>query len=123
MSLAKEPKKRSARAPRRPRWLTHRGLVAVEALLVCGIVKDLFVGVVKTSALAPHWKVLLVMAMTVGFFGGLFFFVQRFTARTVASGHKLARGLPLVLPYWVAHAAILVALFFVYANHLGIRVL
>ena len=123
MSPAQEPRKRSPRPSRRPRLLSHRGLVAVEALLVCGIVKDLFVNVVKTSALAPHWKVLFVMAMTVGFFGTLFFLVERFTARTVASGHRLARGLPLVLPYWIAHAAILVALFFVYANHLGIRVL
>jgi len=123
MSPAKAPAKRAPRASRRPRLLSHRGLVAVEALLVCGILKDLFVGMVRTSSLTPAWKVLFVMAVTVGFFGGLFFFVERFTARTVASGHRLARGLPLVLPYWIAHAAILLALFFVYANHLDIRVL
>lgn len=123
MSPAKAPKKSAPRAVRRPRLLSHRGLVAVEALLVCGLVKDFFVAVVKTSTLAPHWKVLFVMAVTVGFFGGLFLFVESFTARTVAGGHRLARGLPLVLPYWIAHAAILLALFFAYANHLDIRVL
>jgi len=116
---AKEPR---PRASRRPRWLTHRGLVAIEALLVCGLLKDLFVDFVKSSGLAPHWRVLFVMALTVGVFGGLFFFVERFTARTVAGGHKLARGIPL-LPFGIAHLGILAALFFAYANHLGIRVL
>ena len=117
MSPAKAPTKRTAR---RPRWLTHRGLVAVEALLVCGILKDVFSGFVKSSSLAPHWRVLFVMALTVGVFGGLFLFVERFTAKTVAGGHRMASGL---LPYWIAHAAILVALYFAYANHAGIRVL
>ena len=120
MSPANEPKKRSSR---RPRWLTHRGLVAVEALLFCGILKDGLGNLVKSSSFAPHWKVLFVMGLTVGLFGGLFFFVERLTARTVAGGHKLARNLPLVIPTWVAHAAVLVALFFIYANHLNIRVL
>lgn len=117
MPAAKAPTKRSSR---RPRWLTHRGLVAVEALLVCGLLKDFFSDAVKSSAVAPHWRVLFVMALTVGVFGGLFLFVERFTARTVAGGHRMARG---VLPYGIAHAAILVALYFVYANHLGLRVL
>jgi len=117
MSPAKAPTKRTAR---RPRWLTHRGLVAVEALLVCGILKDVFSDAVKSSSIAPHWRVLFVMALTVGFFGGLFLFVEQFTAKTVAGGHKIARGL---LPYGIAHLAILLALYFVYANHLGIRVL
>jgi hypothetical protein len=120
MSPAREPKKRSSRLPR---WLSHRGLVAVEALLVCGLAKDLFSSAVKSSSLAPSGKVLFVMAVTVGLFGGLFLFVERFTARTVAGGHRLARGLPFYLPFWVAHGAVLVALFFAYANHLGIRVL
>ena len=120
MTPAREPKKRSSR---RPRWLSHRGLVAVEALLVCGLVKDFLSSAVKSSSLAPAGKVLFLMALTVGLFGGLFFFVERFTARTMASGHRLARGLPIVLPYSVAHIAVLVALYFVYANHLGIRVL
>lgn len=120
MPPAREPRKRSSG---RFRWFSHRGLVAVEALLVCGIAKDLFVSAVRSSTLAPYGKVLFVMALTVGLFGGLFFFVERFTARTVAGGHKFARGLPFVLPFWVAHAAVLVALYFIYANHLGIRVL
>jgi len=90
---------------------------------VCGLAKDLFVGAVKSSSIAPHGKVLFVMALTVGLFGGLFLFVERFTARTVAGGHRLARGLPIFVPYGVAHAAILVALYFAYASHLGIRVL
>ncbi|MFN0009055.1 MAG: hypothetical protein ACKVXR_14225 [Planctomycetota bacterium] len=120
MPTAREPKKRSSG---RPRWFSHRGLVAVEALLVCGLAKDLFTSAVKSSGLAPYGKVLFVMALTVGLFGGLFLFVERFTARTMAGGHRLVRGLPVALPFWVAHAAVLLALYFAYANHLGIQVL
>jgi hypothetical protein len=75
------------------------------------------------EVLGPRWKVLFVMAFTVGLFGSLFFFVERFTARAVAGGHRLVRTLPLAMPFWVAHAAILLALFFLYAHYLGIRVL
>ena len=120
MTPAREPKKRSSRPFR---WLSHRGLVAAEALLVCGLAKDFLSAAVKSSSLAPSGKVLFVMAVTVGLFGGLFLFVERFTARTVAGGHKLARGLPFFVPYWIAHIAVLVALYFVYASHHGIRVL
>jgi hypothetical protein len=120
MAREREPRKPKAR---RRRWLTHRGFVAVEALLLAGILKDLAEDFVKASELGPRWKVLFVMAFTVGLFGSLFFFVERFTARAVAGGHRLERTLPLAMPFWVAHAAILLALFFLYAHYLGIRVL
>ena len=121
MARREEPRKQASR--RRPRWLTHRGLVAVEAILIAGVFKDLAEDLVVASSLAVTWKVLLAMAFTVGIFGGLFFLVERLTARAVAGGHRLARGLPLILPYWVAHAAVLLALFLLYASTLGVRVL
>src|SRR5262249_45466243 len=107
----------------RRRLFSHRGMIAVEAVLVVGILKDLMTAVVKSSHL-PNWgKVLFVMALTVGVFGGLVFFVERFTERTVASTHKAVRSLPVALPYWLVHLAVLGALFLLYANHLGVRVI
>jgi hypothetical protein len=106
-----------------PRWLSHRGLVALEAVLLVGILRDVLAGSVKESALPSYGKVLLVMGMTVGVFGGLFLFVERVTARTVAGTHKAMRSLTGVLPYWAAHAGILFLLFLMYASMLGLRVI
>lgn len=108
---------------RLPRWLSHRGLVAAEAVLVVGILRDHLARAIKTSSFGNDVKVLLIMAMTVGVFGGLFVFVERFTARTVAGTHKAVRSLTRVMPYWAVHAGILFVLFLLYANMLGLRVL
>ncbi len=107
---------------RRPRWLSHRGLIAVEALLLLGISKDLLVAWVRTAHLPNYGKVLFVMGLTVGLFGGLFLFVEKFTARTVAGTYRAVRSLPVALPYWLVHAGVLLVLFLLYANHLGLSV-
>jgi hypothetical protein len=107
---------------RLPRWLSHRGLVAVETLLLVGILRDILTREVKASTLPNYGKVLFIMALTIGIFGGLFFFVERLTARTVAGTHKAVRSLTGVVPYWVVHAGILLILFLLYANLLGLRV-
>src|SRR5262249_60015880 len=101
---------------RLPRWLSHRGLVAVEAVLLVGVLRDLLSRGIKASSFSNGGKVLLIMAMTVGVFGGLFVFVERVTARTVAGTHKAVRSLTGVLPYWAVHAGILFVLFLLYAN-------
>ena len=109
--------------PRLPRWLSHRGLVAAEAVLLVGILRDVLSHWIKESTLPNYGKVIVVMAMTVGVFGGLFLFVERFTARTVAGTHKAVRTVTGVMPYWAIHAGILFALFLLYANMLGLKVL
>jgi hypothetical protein len=108
---------------RLPRWLSHRGLVAVEAVLLVGILRDVLARDIKTSSFPNDGKVLLIMGMTVGVFGGLFVFVEKVTARTVAGTHKAVRTLTGVMPYWAVHAGILLVLFLLYANMLGLRVL
>ncbi len=108
---------------RLPRWLSHRGLVAAEAVLVVGILRDIVNRGVQGSALPNYGKVLLIMALTVGIFGGLFLFVEKLTARTVAGTHKVMRSLGGVMPYWLAHAGILFILFLLYANMHGLKVL
>jgi hypothetical protein len=113
----------SKSGPRLPRWLSHRGLVAAEAVLFVGILRDILSHWVKVSELPNYGKVLLVMGMTIGVFGGLFVFVEQFTARTVAGTHKAVRSLTGVMPYWAIHAGILFVLFLLYANMLGLKVL
>jgi hypothetical protein len=120
----RDPRLASKRSGRRlPRWLSHRGLVAAEAVLLVGILRDLLARGIKSSSFPNDGKVLLIMAMTVGVFGGLFVFVEKLTARTVAGTHKAVRSLTGVMPYWAVHAGILLVLFLLYANRLGIRVL
>lgn len=109
---------RKKRSSSRPGWLSHRGLIAVEALLLVGIFKDFLTAGVKASQLPGYGKVLFVMALTVGILGGLFVLVERLTARTVAGTY---RALPGLLPYWLVHAGVLLALYLLYASHLGIR--
>ena len=121
---ASETKSRSGARKRssRPRWLTHRGLVAVEAVLLVGVLKDVAVSLARGAAWPNYGKVLFAMAVTVGLFGGLFLFVEKTTARTVATTYKAVRTLSLVLPYWLLHVVVLAALFLLYANHLGLAV-
>ena len=111
------------RGPRLPRWLSHRGLVAAEAVLLVGILRDVLTRGVHGSTFPNYGKVLIIMGMTVGIFGGLFLFVQRLTERTVAGTHRAVRSLTGVMPYWAVHAGILFVLFLLYANMLGLRVL
>jgi len=107
---------------RLPRWLSHRALIAAEAVLLVGLLRDVVARAIKGSELGNHEKVLVSMALTVGVFSGLFLLVERLTARTVAGAHKAVRTATRVLPYWIVHAAILLVLFLLYANMLGLRV-
>lgn len=103
-------------------FLSHRGLVAVEAMLVLGLVKDWAFEELRTSSFPNYLKVLFVMATTVGLFGGLFVVVEKLTARSMAGTHKAARTLPFVLPTAAVHAILLVVLFVSYARMLKLSV-
>jgi len=103
-------------------FFSHRGLIAVEAMLVMGIVKDWIFEELRTSHFPNYAKVLFVMATTVGLFGGLFFVIERLTARGVATTHQAARRLPFVLPTTVIHGGLLFVLFLLYARMLRLSV-
>ena len=103
------------------RWFRHKGLIAIEAMLVMGLAKDILNDRVKSSGLPSYGKVLFLMAATIGLFGGVFFVLERFSARGVERAHDVARALPLPFSYWLAHAALFIALYFLYAHMNGLR--
>jgi hypothetical protein len=99
----------------------HRGLIAIEAMLVLGLAKDLLTDRVKASELPSYGKVLFLMAATIGLFGGLYLILEKLSARGVEKAHEVARALPLPLPYWMIHAALFAALYFLYAHAHGVK--
>jgi nitrate reductase gamma subunit len=102
--------------------LSHRSLIAVEALLFLGVAKDWIFAMLLRSSL-PNWqKVVLVMATTVGLFGGLFLLVGRWTAQTVKTTHKVADRLPIAVPTIAIHGTLLFVLFLLYASMLKLAV-
>ncbi len=101
---------------------SHRGLIAIEAMLVLGVVKDVIFDRVRTSDLPNYGKVLVIMAATVGLFGGLFFVIERLTARGVANTHQVLKRMPVVLPTLVIHMVLLFLLVLLYARMLKIKV-
>lgn len=121
---ATKTKGKAARATKKGRgFLSHGTLIAVEAMLVMGVLKDVIFDLLRKSG-HPNWlKVVLVMGTTVGLFGGLFFVIERLTARGVAATHGAIRRGPFALPTLLVHAAILFLLFLLYARMLGLKVL
>jgi hypothetical protein len=109
------------RASKRRSFLRHRSLIAIEAMLVMGLAKDVLGSRVKSSELPSYAKVLFIMAMTIGLFGGLFVILERMSSRGVAKAHEVAQSLPLPFAYWLAHAGLFIALYFLYAYMNGLR--
>lgn len=107
---------------KRSGMLSHRGLIAIEAMLLLGVVKDwIFERLVK-STFPNYTKVLLVMAVTVGLFGGLFLVVEKLTASSVVRTHQAAKRLPVAVPTLAIHGALLFVLFILYARMLHLAV-
>ena len=90
-------------------------------MLVMGLAKDLLTARVKSSDLPNYGKVLFLMAATIGLFGGLYVIIERLSARSVEKAHAVAQSLPLPFPYWLAHAVLLAALYFLYAHMHGLK--
>jgi Zn-dependent protease len=110
-------------AKKRVRWIRQRDIVAAEAVLLIGVLKDVVMDRVRVSHF-PNWgKVVFLMAVTLGMLGGLFLLLERWLARGVSRTTGLAHVLPVPAAVWVIHALVMVALFFAYANLLGVRVL
>jgi hypothetical protein len=99
--------------------LRHGTLIAAEAVLIVGLLKDWVTGAVRASDLPGYGKVLFVMGATLGLLGGLFLTLERVLARGVAGTHATFRALPLRLPSLAVHALILGLLYLVYARQLG----
>jgi hypothetical protein len=104
------------------RWFTHRNLIAMEAMLLMGVIKDVIFETVRTSSHANWLKVVFVMAATIGLFGGLFFVIEKVTARGVNQTHQALKRLPFAMPTLVVHVALLFLLFWLYARMLKLNV-
>lgn len=103
-------------------WFTHRNLIAMEAMLLMGVIKDVIFETVRTSSHANWLKVVFVMAATIGLFGGLFFVIEKVTARGVNQTHQALKRLPIAMPTLVVHAVLLFLLFWLYARMLKLSV-
>lgn len=101
---------------------SQRGLIAAEALLFLGVAKDWIFARLRESSFPNYGKVLLVMATTVGLFGGLFVLLQKFTHKTVRGTHKAAERLPVAVPTLAIHGILLFVLFLLYARMLRLAV-
>ena len=104
------------RAPRR-KLLSHRNLLAVEALLVVALLKGWIEEAIRSSTLPDPSKVLFVMASTVGLLGALYVAIEALTARSVEGAHAAMR---LFFPRLFIHALVLFALYLLYAARLGL---
>jgi hypothetical protein len=100
----------------------HRALIAAEALLVLGVVRDWAWRQVLASSFASWAKVALAMVLTVGLFGGFFLVAERLLMSGVSKTHQAAASLPVVLPTLLMHAALLGVLFVLWARMLGVTV-
>ena len=101
---------------------SHRGLIAAESVLVLGILKDWIFGFFVHSDLPNYGKVILIMAASVGLFGGLLLVVSKLMTKGVAGSHKVAQQMPILLPTVAVHAALLFVLFLLYARMLKLAV-
>jgi hypothetical protein len=96
----------------------HRLLVAAEAVLFLGVLRDWVWSLVRRSELANWSKVVLAMALTLGLLGGLIVVARALFVRGLARTHAeagRAAGTTLLL-----HLALLAVLFALYARMLGI---
>lgn len=100
----------------------HRTLIAAEAVLVLGVIKDWGWRHVMASSISNWGKVALAMLTTIGLFGGFYLIVQRLMLRSVSKTHDVAKGMPVVLPTLIVHAVLIFVLFLLYARMLGIAV-
>lgn len=125
-SSRSKPKSGSAKTKRSAwdhikRTLSHRSLITAEALLLVGVADRLGrLWIMHEPHLPAYAKVLLMMALTIGIFGGLILILQRMTTASLSKTHEVVRALPLPTPMVVVHAAAFAGLFFLYAWALGL---
>lgn len=103
-------------------FFSHRRLVAVEALLLAGWGKSLLSEAIVGSQMENWIKVVVVMGMTVGLFGGVLLFLESLTKSGVQQSHSFVRELTGSGSTLLIHAVIFFLLFALYAHMLGIQV-
>jgi len=122
-SQPKSSKQRKPAAPRRSggiggwirRNFSHRRLITVEALLGVGLLDRLGrQWIIHDSPLPDSVRVLVLMLLVIGVFGGVLVFLERLAAGSLSRTHEVVQALPLPTPLIFIHAAVFVAMFFLY---------
>ncbi|MCO4743832.1 MAG: hypothetical protein KC912_03525 [Proteobacteria bacterium] len=109
----------SARStPKRRPLLSHRRLLLSETVLVLGLVQMFARDFVLTDANLPApLRVLFGMALILGLFGGLVFYVQEQVRWSLTTTHKAVQRLPLPTPMVFVHTLVFAVLFWCYAAY------
>jgi hypothetical protein len=103
-------------------FLSHRKLVAIEALLLAAWGKSQLTDAILASGMENWVKVLVVMGMTVGLFGGVLLFLESLTKSGVQHGHSFVKGFAGSGSALLVHAVVFVLLFVLYAHMLRVSV-
>lgn len=109
-----------ARSRKSTRWLSHRRLVLLEALLLVGAVDLELENRVLASGFADELKVAFSMLLVLGFFGSFVFLAERVATTGVGKTHQTIRSLPIPTPRILIHGAVLCGLFLAYARVLDL---
>jgi hypothetical protein len=109
----------SKRPLKTPKPLRHRALIATEAVLLVGLLKDYLTHQIMQPNWPPWGKVLFVMGSTVGVLGGLYLIFERLARAGVARTHDVVKAVPLPAPYIIIHVVVLCGLFELYSYALG----
>ncbi|MFM7281827.1 MAG: hypothetical protein ACKO32_08615 [Planctomycetia bacterium] len=103
-------------------FLSHRKLVAIEALLLAAWGKSQLTDAILASGMENWVKVLVVMGMTVGLFGGVLLFFESLTKSGVQHGHSFVKGFTGSGSALLVHSVVFVLLFVLYAHMLRVSV-
>ena len=103
------------------RWFSHRHLIALEVLL--GL--DLILRVTKTllmeSQAVPNWgKIIIIMALTIGFLGFIMMWLTRIMAVGLEGAHRTISAIPVLRHHLIIHCGIFTGFFFLYALIYGV---
>ena len=108
------PKKKN---PILRRWLSTQRLISIEAILLVGLLEGLIEDRVMELSLPDTVKILLVMVFIAGAFGVLMSLVVFVTKRSLSSGHKMLKILPVSTSYLVLHGVAIAGIYWLYVKY------
>lgn len=96
-----------------PSWVKHRNLVAIEALLVVGVLQEYAHRALQGSTAPNAIKVAFIMASVVGLLGGLVLIIQSVLGASAAKLYAWLSSLP--IPLMTLHLIVFALLFWWYS--------
>jgi hypothetical protein len=92
---------------------SHRTLLGIEAVIAVGCCQQFLQDLAISELHHNAWKVLLLMAITAGTFGGLLFLLQWLAGGLIDRSLQAAKGNALF--FWLGHVGVLLGLFYLTA--------